>query len=198
MLRHAFLMLTLLTLAGAAQAGTITELDLSDCDDMGCEGATLNLMIDDQGGGMFLVKYTIDVSASTSALAGFNQVGWKAIDGATDVELTSAPGTWEDPVVSAVAANATCDKNDGMTDKWCITGFAALNGGEMVFEFKVTGGTLLPVESWALHAQYADAPGEARGHLISAHAPGDAIPEPSAALLFGVGAVLVAHRTRRR
>ena len=67
------------------------------------------------------------------------------------MELTSAEGglgAWGDPIMSAVASNSTCDKTQGNTDKWCIDGFAALNGGDMVFVYEAHGGTILPVEDW--------------------------------------------------
>lgn len=186
-------------LAGVASAGTMTELYLDSCNDLGCEGSTLRLNVDDQGDGTFLVTYTINVSGYTGDRTGFNQIGWKAIQGASSVDLLSAEGglgSWSDPTESTVASNSTCDHTDGSTDKWCIDGFAALNGGDMVFTYLVTGGTLLDTGDWALSAQYADAVGETQGRIISAHAP--AIPEPSAAVLFGLGAVIVAGRTRRR
>jgi len=51
----------------------------------------------------------------------------------------------------------------------------------------------MDVGEWHLGAQYAGGPWRSSGHIISAQ-----VPEPTAAMLFGLGAILVTRRVRRR
>ena len=52
--------------------------------------------------------------------------------------------------------------------------------------------------NWHLGAQYADGLYRSRGHIISAEGGGTPVPEPTAAVLFGLGAILVTRSVRRR
>ena len=83
--RFALTALALIGFAGSAQALPLqyAELTLNDCDAMGCEGSTLYLSVQEEAGGSFLVTYTINTDNYTGNLAGFNQAGFKAIDGWT-------------------------------------------------------------------------------------------------------------------
>ena len=65
--------------------------------------------------------------------------------------------------------------------------------GDYVWKFTVVGGTMLPEIDWHIGAQFADAAGPARGQLISA-----ALPEPRAAVVVAIGALLIGSSYGRR
>lgn len=189
----------LVTFALSAQAGTITEVALDDCDAAGCEGSGLFLSVEDEGG-TWLVTYTIDTDGYTGNRDGFNQIGFLAIKDWTSVALVSADpdlASWSDPIEAPVNSNSLCSNTNGDSDKVCIYGFVDITGGgEYTWQFRVTGGTLLETTDWHLGGQYANNANATSGKIISADV-GALVPEPSAALLFGVG-VLVLNRARRR
>ena len=188
--------------AGSAQSTPLqyAELTLNDCDAMGCEGSTLFLSVQEEAGGTWLVTYTINTDNYTGSLAGFNQIGFKAIaDWTSGTVLTSPAGSIDDwnPVFEApINSNSLCDNIPGSTSKVCVWGFVDITaGGDYTWTFRLEGGTLLNVEDWHLGAQYANGPWRSSGHIISAEAA--PIPEPTAAVLFGLGAILVTRRLRR-
>jgi hypothetical protein len=207
--RTAFIALLTVGFAGSAQAA-LAELFLSDCDAMGCEGSTLYLAVDEgEVAGTWEVTYTINTTNYTGGLAGFNQIGFKVIKDWDVGMVTSSPAGSEpidgggggdpydpwNPVFEApIHSNSLCDANGGNTSKVCIAGFVDIReGGNYTWTFLITGGTLMDVSEWHLGAQYAGGPNRAAGHIISAQ-----VPEPTAAVLFGLGAILVTRRARRR
>jgi len=196
----AFLILLLVSLGFSAQAAPITSVTLDDCDADGCEGSSLFLSVEDEGNGKWLATYTIDTDGYTGSRDGINQVGFKAVNGWTSAVLLDADPTqasWSDPAESPIASNSLCGKTNGNTSKVCSFGFVDITGGgEVTWTFRLEGGTLLDSGEWHLGAQYADAPVKTRGKIVSATAAG-AVPEPNAAILFGVG-MLVLRRARRR
>ena len=191
----------LIGFAGSASAALqYAELTLNDCDLMGCEGSTLFLSVQEEAGGTWLVTYTINTDNYTGSLAGFNQIGFKAIaDWTSGTVLTSPVGSIDDwnPVFEApINANSLCDNIQGNSSKVCVWGFVDITaGGDYTWTFRLEGGTLLDVEDWHLGAQYANGPWRSAGHIISADAT--PVPEPTAAVLFGLGAILVTRRLRR-
>jgi hypothetical protein len=203
--RFAFTALALVGFAGSAQALEMT-LDLDDCDAMGCEGSTLYLSVQEEIGGSFLVTYTINTENYTGDRLGFNQVGFKAIsDWTTGTVLTSPSGSEDDwnPVYDdPIASNSLCDTSNGDTDKVCVAGYVDITGGgDYTWTFRIDDGTLITDTSgWHLGAQYSplSEAGRARGKLISAEGGATPVPEPTAALLFGLGAILVTRRAQRR
>ena len=194
--------LLLVGVAGSAQGALMySELTLNDCDLMGCEGSTLFLSVQEEAGGTWLVTYTINTDNYTGSLAGFNQIGFKAIANWTSGTVLSSPaGSIDDwnPVFEApINSNSLCDNIQGNSSKVCVWGFVDVTaGGDYTWTFRLDGGTLLDVEDWHLGAQYANGPWRSAGHIISAEAA--PVPEPTAAVLFGLGAILVTRRLRRR
>jgi hypothetical protein len=189
--------------AGTAQAALLqyAELTLNDCDSMGCEGSTLFLSVQEEAGGSFLVTYTIDTTNYTGDRDGFNQIGFKAIKNWTSGEVLTSPTdpvqTWNPVIESPIASNSLCEKTKGNTDKVCVHGFVDItSGGEYTWTFRIYDGTLImDTSEWHLGAQYSDGHYRDVGKIISASsAP---IPEPTAALLFGMGALLMVRSTRR-
>lgn len=200
-----FSSIALLAFASGASAAPSLTLDPCSPDD-GCEGSTLFASVEDQGGGVWRVTYTIDTDGYTGDHTGFNQIGLKVIQGWSSASLFSAPNgvaNWSTVLEAPISANSLCGNTDGNSDKLCIYAQNSLvdisGGGEFTWVFDVVGGTI--AEEWHLGAQYASAVGPARGKIISAEgvpSDGPPVPEPTAALLFGVGAVLVSRRVRTR
>lgn len=202
--RIAMVAFVLVGFAGSAQALQMAELYLNDCDAWGCEGSTLKLTIQEEAGGSWLVTYTIDTTNYTGDRLGFNQVGFKAIKGWTDGVVLSSPAgsmtDWNPVIESPIASNSLCEKTMGNTDMVCIQGFvdATTTPGEYTWVFRINGGTLITdTDQWHLGAQYANGYWRAQGKIISAGAAVP-IPEPVGAVLFGLGAILVTRRVRRR
>jgi len=203
--------LVLVGFAGSAQALQMAELYLNDCDVWGCEGSTLRLTVQEEAGGTWLVTYTIDTTNYTGDRTGFSQIGFKAIQGWTDGLVVSAPpdlsmdvemvGPWNPVYESPIRANHLCeDFTNGTTDKVCVQGFTDVTTvpGEYTWVFRLTGGTLMDTDEWHLGAQYANGYWRSAGKIISASGAGVPIPEPVGAMLFGLGAILVARRARRQ
>jgi hypothetical protein len=189
-----------LVLAAASQA--VTSLTLTNCDADGCNGADLTLAVEQQGTD-WKVTYTFDTTGYDDVKSSLVQVGFKVVQGWSTAELLSAPngvGNWSDVMEAPVNSNGSpCGSGGNATDKVCI--FAKNNllnvttNGNYVFEFKLTGGSLMPTSDWHFGGQWGDSL-ISRGSIISVDAA--AVPEPSAALLFAIGAVTVGRSLRRR
>ena len=188
--------------ASSAQSAALQyeELTLNDCDSMGCEGSTLFLSVQEEASGSFLVTYTINTDNYTGDRMGFNQIGFKAIKGWTGGEVLSSPTdptqTWNPIFESPIASNSLCEKTGSNSDMVCIHGFVDVtSGGDYTWTFRIDDGMLMDSSEWHLGAQYADGHYRTAGKIISASAA--PIPEPTAALLFGMGALLVVRSVRR-
>lgn len=203
--------LTALALAGFAGSahGALVASTYGVCaPGDGCDGSTLFLSIDDDGGsGNWNVTLTINVDSYSDAKLGFNQVGFKAIQGwdesLSTVTGPSGSGSWGSVIESSVnsAVGGPCKPTGDSSDKVCASGFVNItSNGEYTWTFYIVGGTLMAdTADWHLGAQYADGGGRATGSIISTDGGGGTppVPEPTAALLFGLGAILVARRAQR-
>jgi hypothetical protein len=206
--RFAVTALALVGFAGSAHALATT---LNDCDAMGCEGSTLFLSVEAAAGGGFDVIYTIDTTNYYGDRLGFNQVGFKAISGWTTGTVTGSPvgsltdwnPVYDDPISVGPPDSDVCQTSGGDNTGWvCIQGFvnAVDTPGEYTWTFHIDDGTLMTDTSeWSLGGQYANGGGRTPGKILSAEG-GDTplVPEPTAALLFGLGAILVTRRAQRR
>ncbi|MBW2715696.1 MAG: hypothetical protein JRD03_06450 [Deltaproteobacteria bacterium] len=204
--RFAFASLALIGFAGPAQAALIAETFLGNCDADGCDGSTLYLGVDDDGGsGNWIITYTVNADDYIDVKDGINQIGFKVITGwNTSLSTVTGPtgsGAWSlIEAATSSSANGPCDPNHGNpNDKVCSSGFVNITSdGEYTWEFYIVGGTLITDTSeWHLGGQYADGGGRARGQIWSTSGSGVPVPEPTAAVLFGLGAILVARRTQR-
>jgi hypothetical protein len=134
----------------------------------------------------------------TGVRSGLNQVGFLGIKDWTSVTLDSAPTSgWSDPLEANNSSNNLCEKGTS-TDKICTFGFVDITGGgDFSWTFTVTGGTLLADTSkWHVGGQFANGAGVASGQIISAVSP--PIPEPGAAVFFGIGLAVISPFLRRR
>jgi MYXO-CTERM domain-containing protein len=73
-------------------------------------------------------------------------------------------------------------------------------GGDYTWTFLIEGGTLIEDTSqWHLGGQYANGWYRSPGDVISTDGGGTPpVPEPTGAVLFGLGALLVTRSVRRR
>lgn len=207
MFRHLLACVAILGLAGAANADTLS-IPATGCGS--CGGLDLMLDVTDNGGSFDVVlTYSAPASfagdASQSFLTALGQAGFKAISGWTSVSLdmVTFDGNpvlgWSAPVEANTSANSLCTTGTS-SDKVCTYGFVDLaGGGDAVFEFTVTGGTMLSTDSWHIGGQFvgqSSLTGQP-GHIISESAPSPYVPEPNAALVFGVGLFVVSFARRR-
>ena len=112
--RIALTALALAGFAGSAQAAPIAQTS-GVCEPTdGCEGSTLTLSVEDGGGGSWLLTYTINTEGYTGDLAGFSQIGFKAIDGWTTGAVLDSPdgsmSDWNPLYESTIASNSLCGK----------------------------------------------------------------------------------------
>ena len=205
--RFALTALALVGFASSAQAALVASTFLDNCDLDGCDGSTLLLTVDDDGGsGNWNITYTVNVDGYSDLKDGINQVGFKAISGwdplLSTVTGPTGSGTWSlNEASTNSSVNGPCDPNVGdATDKVCSSGFVNTTAdGEYTWTFYIVGGTLIePTSEWHLGGQYADSGGRAPGQIWSTAGSGTPVPEPTAAVLFGLGAILVARRAPRR
>jgi hypothetical protein len=218
--------LALVGFASTAQAALLLgEISYSaaECDSMGCEGSSLYLKVEDTADYVaystgYIVTYTIDTGSVlnqpgyTGSKTGFNQIGFKVIkdwDLAGNNEVISSPtdpaDDWNPVFDDPISSGSECDTNTGDTDKVCLNGFVNIvdTPGEYTWVVYIEEGTLMDVGEWHLGAQYANSRYRTYGGRDSTNKNGNIIstqpvPEPTAAVLFGLGAILVARRAGRR
>jgi len=196
--------LALIGFAGSAQALQFAEIAYDNCDSMGCDGSTLYLSVQEVSTGGWDVTYTIDTTNYTGDRNGFNQIGFKAIKDWTTGTVDSSPAgsitNWNPIYDDPIHSNSLCEGQANSTDMVCVFGFVDItDGGEFTWTFHIDDGTLIADSSeWHFGGQYADEEGEATGQIFSVDGGGSVVPEPTAAMLFGLGAVLVAHNVRRQ
>jgi len=197
-------LLAAVVLSVASSASAISlSIDGASCGS--CEGADLmlNIVADATG---FNVTLTIDSTDYVGPKDGLVEVGFGGISNWTSVSLVSSPLTstvaWSPPVAANTSSAGLCATGT-TTDKICTDGFVDITTtpGVYTWTFHVTGGTVASsVTGLHIGGQYADLADLSsrrgpRGHIISEMGP--AIPEPSAAMLFGLGALLVSRVPRR-
>lgn len=212
--------LILVGFAGSAQAALLGEISFTaaECESMGCEGSSLYLKVEDGTDygytGGYVITYTIDTTDYYGTKDGFNQIGFKVVtnwdlDGSNDVissptDLADPPDDWKPVYDDPIASGSECDTSAGDTDKVCLNGFVNIvdTTGEYTWVVYLEEGTLMDIDEWSLGAQYANSryrtEGRDNGNIISTTSIGQPVPEPTAALLFGLGAILVTRSVRRR
>lgn len=181
----------LLFAAFAGRAGAVS-LSFDDCDAFGCQGASISLDVMENADGSFDVDLGIDTTDYTGDRTLLTSASFKAIKGVEegDLSLVSTPGGDWSEALEANINNADCSGSGN--DFACTEGSVEIGASTEpgTWRFHVAQGTLLPTSDWHIGFKY----GEGNGQIISASAP---IPEPSAALAFGLGALLVGGVLRR-
>jgi hypothetical protein len=208
-----------LLVANAAQAVSITILP-DNCDS--CAGLTLGLEANQMGDDVevFLSYSAPDLWSGDPDWASYTvitQAGFKAAKffDSSDIILHSIKVDGVDISSTAFAEwdSKVTEANNNSSDPFCTKGTSSdkvctyaktdggsidlAGGGELVFEFWIEDATLM-TDRLDLHigGQLCDDradPTTCEGHIIS-----ESVPEPSAALLFGIGSLLVGARLRSR
>jgi hypothetical protein len=183
------------TLAGgSALATTVTNFTGPSL-----HGATGSLAITDLGAGSYTVVWSInldtfdDADAIATGHTLLTHVAFKAFSSIDNVAL-------DDPTVGALNypsnINGSCAASSpaGFVCVTLANPVLATAGGTFDVTFDVTGGVLAKDE-YSFRGKF----GPRTGWVISESAPpGSEIPEPSAAIVFGSGLLLVGARLRRR
>jgi hypothetical protein len=182
-------------LAGSsALATTVTNFTGSTL-----KGATGSLAIDDNLDGTHTVVWSIDLDGfdDASAIATghtlLTHVAFKAFSSLDDVDLVD-PSVGALSYPSNINGNCVASSPAGFVCVTLASPVLATAGGTYSVEFLVTGG-VLATDEYSFRGKF----GRSTGWVISESAPtGTEIPEPSAALVFGSGLLLVGARLRRR
>jgi hypothetical protein len=212
------LTLALFLVAGTAQAAFIT-IGPDGCES--CAGLTLRLEANQVGDD---VEVFLSYSAPTDwsgdpeweSYTSITQGGFKAarLWDAGDITLVSIEvdgsayanfGDWSGATEATNSSSDPFCSRGTSSDKGCVfalngDGSIDLSGGGIaVFEFLITDAMLLgDTDDWKIGGQLCDnrtLPQTCDGHIISESAP---IPEPTAALCFGVGLAAFSAVRRRR
>jgi hypothetical protein len=128
--RIALTTLALAGFAGSAQAALIAETSGVCGPSDGCDGSTITLSVDDDGGsGNWKITYTVNADGYSDLKDGINQVGFKVITGwdplLSTVTGPTDSGTWSlIEAATSSSANSPCDPNHGNSNnKVCSGGF---------------------------------------------------------------------------
>jgi len=170
-----------------------------------CDGSVITLEIIDKGGN-YDVTLTLDSTDYDESREGLAQIGFGAIKNWTSVSVVSTPTSlqaWADPIAAQVSSNGFCANTNGNSGKICSHGFTDIQtDGEYVWEFNVVGGDL-KLDEWYIGGQYAnwadmtdDSLKTPEGKLISES--GAPVPEPTAAVVFAAGMLVLGRGIRRR
>ena len=196
--------LALLFIVSNAHAYTMT-VGGSSCSS--CAGSEINLDIVDKGGS-FKVTLTLDSTGFDESSEGIAQIGFGGIKNWTSVSLVSSPTAligWADPIESNINSSSLCGGTNGNSGKICTWGFTDIRADdEYVWEFLVVGGKLkLGEGDWHIGGQFADYVDltddddkTPNGDVISES--GTPVPEPTAAVVFAAGLLVVGRGVRRR
>jgi hypothetical protein len=173
LVRTAFVALLMVGFAGSAQAALLGELDLDDC--ATCEGADLYIKVEDGAAygytSGFVITYEITITADYYGTKdGMNQVGFKVIQ---DWDVTGANDVLSSPT--------------DPIDTWDPVFDDPINVGSPNQEVCQTNSS--DTTGWVCWRSL--------GNIIS-ETGAEPVPEPTAALLFGLGAILVTRSVRRR
>jgi len=155
-------------------------------------GSTGSLTINDLGGGDFTVLWSIDFTGFVGDATHqyLTNVSFKAFSSGTISLDDASIGSLYYP---SNVNNGGCDISSP-SDSACVTltpKIDATAGGTFSVLFNVSNGTLIDEDSWNFRGKY----GDGNGWVISESAP--PVPEPTAALIFGLGALVVGSASRR-
>jgi len=182
------------SMASAASAVTI------DCDDVGCIGGSYTLVLEETSADLWTATYTVDTTGDFSVdAAELVNVEFKVAKSYTDVQVSTVSVNDMD-FDSAPLSGQGCNTQSKNTSFICVE-LAPHQAIGDVYNYTITfvSDSVLDEADWHLVARYESDDPESRkpnGWVISLE-PGSAVPEPTAALLFGAG-VLVAGSAGRR
>jgi hypothetical protein len=180
---------------GLGLAGTASAISV-DCSSVGgsCIGGVYSLDVTETSPNLYLATYTIDTSVPFSvgatSLVDFNL---KIANSYLTPTVTSGPGG----VLGAgpLTGSGCSGTNGGFL---CVDLSPTLAvGGVYTWKIQFGATSLLDSSEWHIGARYV-APNKTRGWVISETGAAPAVPEPSAALIFGLGMLVAGGFVERR
>lgn len=185
--------LALLSFLLVALLGSRAEAISVDCSTAGCIGGIYTLTVDQTAPDLYLATYTIDTSVPfTVGATTLVDFGFKVANDYLNTTILSGPtaNVGDGPLTgfgcggvngSFVCADIAPDLAVGGVYTWQV-------------QFNATG--LIDESEWHVGARYTS-PTKSRGWVISETAGGPAVPEPTAALVFGFGMLVAGGLARR-
>lgn len=190
---HSSLLAVVAFLSSTFAAGASSAMSV-DCSTAGCIGGIYTLNVEQTAPDLYLATYTIDTSVpftvGATTLVDFD---FKVANDYVNALIVSGPtaNLGDGPLTgsgcggnngSFVCADIAPDLSVGGVHTWKV-------------QFSATG--LIDESEWHVGARYT-APGKTRGWVISETAGGPAVPEPTAALVFGFGMLVAGSLVKRR
>jgi hypothetical protein len=165
-----------------------------DCDDVGCIGGSYTLELAEMAApDSWMATYTIDTSGVFSVAATeLLEIEFKVANAYTSPTLESGPAGM---LAAGPLAGQGCKGGNNTTFICLELNDAQSVGGVYTWKFTFGAVDILSEDDWHLGARYASSD-HRQGWLIS-ESPAGAVPEPTAALLFGAGVFVVGMATRR-
>lgn len=188
LLRSLTFALIALVLGTAGSASAISV----DCASAGCIGGIYTLTVENTGTNLYLATYTIDTSVPfTVGATTLVDINFKVTNDALSPTLISGPSVG---LLDGPLTGAGCSGTNGGFICGDLSPDLAVGG---VYTWKVQFGatSLISQDEWHVGARYT-APGKTKGWVISEVA-GSPVPEPSAALIFGLGMVVAGSCVKR-
>jgi hypothetical protein len=186
--------------AGSANA---TTFDFGGVSGDSLHGATGSLTIDDLGGGDYDVTWSMDFTGYEGSDGNhkyLTEVAWK-VTGFDNITALALDDPLDDPLAGEIfwpsnVNNGGCDSSSP-ADFACVTltsdGIDATTDGSFSVVFNVEADGFDPTTG----VSYRGAFGPENGWVISEGA-GSVVPEPTAAVVFGLGMLVMGSHVRRQ
>lgn len=162
-----------------------------DCATAGCIGGVYTLDVQETAPNLFIATYTIDTTTSFNVPAtSLVDINFKVANAYTDVTLLSGPNA----VLGGGPLNGSgCS---GTNDSFICGDLTTSLARGQVYTWRIQFGATSLIDEWHVGARYTS-PNHRRGWVISESGPSNPIPEPSAALIFGMGMLVASSLVKR-
>ena len=175
------LALSLIALAFATGIASEARALTIDCATAGCIGGIYTLDVAETAPNSFVATYTIDTTTAFDVRAThLVDINFKVATDYTDVTLLSGPSA---SLGGGPLSGGGCRGNNDSFICGDLT--SSLERGR-VYTWRIQFGATALIDEWHVGARYVS-PIHRRGWVISESGRSNPIPEPSAALIFGVG-----------
>ena len=189
-LRATGLALVALLVLGSGLAGSANALTI-DCASAGCIGGTYTLDVTETAPNLYLATYTIDTTGAFSVSA----------TSLVDINIKVAneylsPVVVSGPAGSLLSGPLTGQGCSGTNGGFLCVDLAPTLARGSVYTWQSRFGATALLDEWHVGARYTS-PNHRNGWVISEHGTANPIPEPSAALVFGLGMLVASGLVRK-